>query len=181
MLYSWCLEIIILSLNLNFVKAIQWDNGTCAQDWEPQLLQNPTSHHFPASQDWFWLPNPFSLVSQAPLASHSCPWHMTTDAFHQGNDQIRWQGWQWESYILPWPSTSPSKSWAGLASAALWQMIGGDVGGRAMPCSRSCLIQVPGMSQNSSCHPLGLPIHHGVGSWGAESDFPSPSQDRASR
>ena len=48
-LCCWCLEIlIILSLNLNFVSEHQWDGGTCVQGWEPQLMQNPTSHHFPA-------------------------------------------------------------------------------------------------------------------------------------
>ena len=128
----------------------------------------------PASQGWFWLPNPFSLVSQAPLASCSRPWHMTTDACHQSNDQVRWQGWQWESYILPWPSASPSKSWAGLASTALRQMIGGDVGGRAslllMPNSGTRHFpkqQLPSFGATNP--PRG-------GFMGGEADFPTPAR-----
>lgn len=102
--------------------------------------------------------------------------------YTQGGDQVRCQACQWESLIVPWPSTPPSKSWTGRASTAFWQMIGGDGGGgqwgkplthplfRYQACPKTAVAKFWG-------HPSTMEWFHGKGR--LTSDFPSPSQDRA--
>lgn len=104
----------------------------------------------------------------------SCPWHMTTDAFHQGNNNQVTS----DSENPTFPSAialNITQQVLGQASIqALWQMLGGDVGGRAsLSSSHSYFsIQVPGMSQNSGCHPWGYQSTMGWVHGKGEADFP---------
>lgn len=62
MLYNHHPEIQInFSLNLCFVRAIQWDKGICSRGLEPLLTGNPTFYHLRSSQGTGrWPPAPAS-------------------------------------------------------------------------------------------------------------------------
>ena len=70
-------------------------------------------------QNWFWLPTPYSLVSQATLAFCACPWHITADALHPEWWPGQMTGSAVRIHLLPRSLNSLARTWTRLASTAL--------------------------------------------------------------